>query len=145
MFALTNIAAAAVVVPALLGPAAAPDCQLERMRYTSADDRALARFAAATHDVVAFGRQGAVFTPDVAPILRFRLRLAAWQERVDAAETMDDIAATAQRAHGKRAVADGLLPELPDELEYRLAGGHLLLLNRRTRAVIDLLPHAFGR
>lgn len=54
--------------------------------------------------------------------------------------------ADATRRHGvleAPGVAVAALPELPDELRYTLHGTALLLVDRRTNAVVDVLPHAF--
>ena len=36
------------------------------------------------------------------------------------------------------------LPALPDELQYRLVGGHLVLIDIHAGLVVDILPHALG-
>jgi hypothetical protein len=131
-----------VIAPASLTPR--EPCQLERLTYVNADERAIERFVTATHDYVAAGPHGRVFNDEAAQIFRFRLRVSRWLHRYQAVEALD---------HGPRrpahaaSVAPGVvaaaLPDLPDELAYRLAGGHLLLVDLRTKAVVDLLPHAF--
>lgn len=136
-------ARAAVLVPLLLGNPAAPTCHRDRLTYVSPDDRAVARFTAATHDYVAYGKEGAVFDAEMADILRFRLRVTRWLHRYDTFEALsDDVPPVHGTFHHSPLL--GALPQLPDELEYRLSGRHLLLVDRRTRAVVDLLPDAFG-
>ncbi len=147
MFAFLTHAGAALLVPALLTPGPRTECQLDRLTYTSADDRAIGRFIAATHDYVAYGKQGGIFNDDAAEIFRFQLRISRWLHRYHATRTIDDGAGTGAKRHGvlvAPGIAAAALPELPDQLEYRLAGPHLLLVDRRTRAVVDLLPNAFG-
>jgi hypothetical protein len=140
-------AGAALLVPALLTPGLRTECEPDRLTYVSADDRALGRFIAATHDYVAYGKQGAIFNDRAAELFRFQLRISRWLHRYHAAETITDGERAGTKHHGVPAapgVVAAALPELPDELEYRLAGPHLLLIDRRTRAVVDLLPDAFG-
>jgi hypothetical protein len=38
-----------------------------------------------------------------------------------------------------------VLPRLPDRLEYRLHGRHVLLVDRKTKAVVDILDDALAR
>ena len=38
-----------------------------------------------------------------------------------------------------------VLPRLPDRLQYRLHGRHLLLIDRDTSAVIDILDDALAQ
>jgi hypothetical protein len=147
MFTFLTHAGAALLVPALLTPGLRPECQLDRLTHVSADDRAIGRFLAATHDYVAYGKQGAIFNERAADIVRFRLRISRWLHRYHATETIEDGARAGFRP-GDVLAAPGViaaaLPVLPDELDYRLAGPHLLLIDRRTNAVIDLLSDAFG-
>lgn len=147
MFAFLTHAGAALLVPALLTPGLRTDCQLDRLTYLSADERAIGRFIAATHDYVAYGKQGAIFDDEAATIFRFRLRISRWLHRYHVTAAIDDKAGTGPKRHGVPAapgIAAAALPELPEQLEYRLAGPHLLLIDRRTHAVVDLLPDAFG-
>lgn len=83
MFPLTVMAkaGAALLVPTLIGQPAGPQCQLDRLTYVSADERAIGRFTAATHDYVAAGRTATLFTDATAEIFRFRLRVTRWLHR----------------------------------------------------------------
>ena len=147
MFTFLTHAGAALLVPALLTPALRTDCQLDRLAYVSADDRAIGRFVAATHDYVAYGKQGAIFNDEAAEIFRFRLRISRWLHRYQAIETIGEGARAGAQGYGVLAapgIVAAALPQLPGQLEYRLAGPHLLLIDRSTRAVVDLLPDAFG-
>lgn len=144
MLTFLNNVGAALLVPLLVNPAPKPDCQLDRLVYVSADDRAIGQFVAATHDYVAYGRHGALINERAAEIFRFRLRVSRWAHRLDATQALADPRAGGRTRLGAPGVAAAALPELPDEIEYRLSGAHLLLVDRRTNAVIDLLPHAFG-
>jgi hypothetical protein len=35
-----------------------------------------------------------------------------------------------------------MLPRLPDDLEYRFLGRHLILFDTRARVILDQIPHA---
>ena len=146
MFTLLTLAGAALLVPTLVAPAPGFDCQLDRPRYISADERALDRFTAATHDYVAYGHHGPVFNDEAAGIFRFHLRIARWLHRYHAMDTIAETARLAHSQHGDAAapgILEEALPELPEELKYRLAGPHLLLIDRRTHAIVDVLANAF--
>jgi hypothetical protein len=146
MFTLLTLASAALLVPTLVAPAPRLECQLDRLRYISADERALDRFTAATYDYVAYGHHGAVFNEEAAAIFRFHLRIARWLHRYHATDTIADRARLAHRHHGAAGAPrflEEVLPELPEELAYRLAGPHLLLIDRQTHAIVDLLANAF--
>ena len=144
MFTFLTLAGAALLMPALVTTPHRPDCQLDKLTYVSADERAIARFTAATHDYVAFGRHVAIFTDDAAAIFRFHLRISRWLHRYHATTAISDTADHWHHAATAPGIAEAALPELPEELAYRLAGPHLLLIDRRTKAVVDLLPDAFG-
>jgi len=147
MFTFLTHAGAALIVPALLTPGLRTECQLDRLTYVSADERAISRFIAATHDYAAYGKEGAMFTARAAEIFRFHLRISRWLHRYHATETITDGARAGTKDHGVLAapgILAAALPELPGELAYRLVGPHLLLVDARTGAVIDLLPDAFG-
>jgi hypothetical protein len=142
MFIFPAHAAAAILIPALVVPSARLDCELDP-RHHSADDRAVARFTAATHDYVAYGKHEAIFHDDAAAMFRFHLRVSRWLHRYDASETIGE-SATYRGALIAPDTITAVLPELPEELAYRLSGPHLLLIDRRTHAVVDLLPDALA-
>ena len=145
MFTSRNHAVAlAVLIPALL-VAAADRAEPRSLSHGTADHRTVAQFVEAVHDYTAFGRTRPIFTPEVAEILRFRLRFTRWLYRYDALETMGD---RALQTHSQKSAGPSILsalPRLPGEVEYRLQGDTLLLVDRRTRQVIDVLDHALGR
>ncbi len=137
--------ALALLIPALLGTAARHAEPTALSHAHSADGRTVARFVEAVYDYAAIGRTGPIFTPEVAEILRFRLRFTHWLYRYNALETMDD---RALRAHSQPRPGPSILsalPQLPGDVEYRLHGNALLLVDRRTHQVIDVLDHALGR
>lgn len=90
--------------------------------------------------------EGAIFTPLAGNAFRARLRIAT---------SPDGCAppAAAGKAPGVNAAPGGavavppcysaVLPALPDELEYRMAGEALLLVDRHRQVVVDVLPAAF--
>ena len=144
MFTSRNHALAlALLIPALLG-AAARHAEPTSLSNAPADHRTVVRFVEAVYDYSAFGRTGPIFTPEVAEILRFRLRFTRWLYRYNAVEMMDDRALQTHRQQGPGPSIVSALPQLPGEVEYRLHGNTLLLVDRRTRQVIDVLDHALG-
>jgi hypothetical protein len=146
MFTSRNHAVAlAVLIPALLVAAAGHAEPTSLSHARSADHRTVARFVEAVYDYTAFGRTGPIFTPEVAEILRFRLRFTHWLYRYNALEAMGDRALQTHSQQGPGPSILSALPQLPSEVEYRLHGNTLLLIDRRTRQVIDVLDHALGR
>ena len=145
MFTSRNHAVAlAVLIPALLVAAAGHAEPTSLSHARSADHRTVARFVEAVYDYTAFGRTRPIFTPEVAEILRFRLRFTRWLYRYNALETMGDARQTdSQQGPGPSILS--ALPQLPGEVEYRLHRNTLLLVDRRTRQVIDVLDNALGR
>lgn len=147
--AITLLQAAALLLLPVIAPASLTPrvpCQLDRLTSVSADERAIQRFVASTHDYVAGGSHGRIFNDEAAQIFRFRLRLGRWLHRYHAFEALDRGPLGTTKPHAAESapgVVAAALPDLPDDLEYRLAGAHLLLVDRRTNAVVDLLPHAF--
>lgn len=137
--------ALALLIPSLLGMAARHAEPTALSHARSADHRTVARFVEAVSDYAAFGRTGPIFTPDVAEILRFRLRFTRWLYRYNALETMGDRALQNHSQQGPGSSILRALPRLPVEVEYRLHGNTLLLVDRRTRQVIDVLDHALDR
>ena len=146
MFALTSFAvAAALLVPTLLHAASSQDCPRGRLTQRIADDRAVARFVEAAHDYVAFGKTRSIFNPEAAEVLRFQLRFTRWLGRYDAVETLSEPAPVIPARRIPDASLLSALPPLPERIEYRFHGRHLLLVDRHTRQVIDILDDALGR
>ena len=141
MFSLaSHVIAFGLLASMLALPAVANECE-----HASADERAMARLLDATRDYVAFGRTAPFFTPEVAEILRFQLRLTRWLHRYDATETPSDLSSAKPVTNHEAAGLLDALPRLPDQLEYRFHRRHLLLIDRRTRTVLDVLEDALGR
>ena len=105
----------------------------------------MTRLLDATRDYVAFGRTVPFFTPEVVEILRFQLRLTRWLHRYDVTETPTDLSSAKPVTNHEAAGLLDALPRLPDQLEYRFHRHHLLLIDRRTRMVLDVLEDALGR
>jgi hypothetical protein len=140
-----TLAAFAVAI-GLLIPAVLTDVLAEHPRARqTADERAVARFVDAARDYATFGKTTAIFTPEAAEVLRFRLRFTRWLYRYNPVETLNDLApAKRVRTQPDAAMLDAL-PRLPDRLQYRLHGRHLLLIDRDTSAVIDILEDALAQ
>lgn len=146
MFALTGFAVATVLlVPTLLAQVSSHECPPARLFQRICDDRALTRFVEAADDYVAFGRTRSIFDPEAAEVLRFQLRFTRWLHRYDAVETLSEPAPTTPVRRGPDSFLLSALPPLPDRIEYRFHGRHLLLVDRNTRQVIDILDDALGR
>jgi hypothetical protein len=137
-------AESSVATPALC---AGPE-QIELARQELADEiRFLRRNA----------REGAVFSSEVGDIFRRRLTHALADLEMEAA---DVLAPLTEERHGRRAILEvngffpweagpprwrelfWALPTLPDELEYRLVGADLVLLDVEARLVVDILVDA---
>ena len=141
MFRLASqVIAFGLLVPMLAVPAAGNEC-----RQQSADERAVTRLLHTTRDYVAFGRTVSFFTPEVAEILRFQVRLTRWLHRYDSTETPSDLSSAKPVTNHEAAGLLDALPRLPDQLEYRFHRRHVLLIDRRTRMVLDVLEDALGR
>jgi hypothetical protein len=107
--------------------------------------------AAAIRSARPLASEGTIFTPRVTVFFRARLIHAAQIGAIDLAteaDPYDDVVLgvhaalpwSAGRPAAPRLV--GLLPPLPDELEYRFVGRHLVLLDVDTNLVVDLLRDA---
>ena len=112
--------------------------------------REAAQRAAAIRDARPLADEGTIFTPRVAAFFRERIahgvRIGAIGLAVDGQP--DDVVLEVHGAlpwgAGEPASAPlvGLLPPLPDELEYRFVGRHLVLLDVEVNLVVDLLRKA---
>jgi hypothetical protein len=123
--------------------AGAPAGRPARSSHHTDDERAVARFVEAVRDYNEFGRNGPVLTTDAAEALRFRLRFARWLYRHNPVEALGDEMAPAHADSRHWPSVLDALPPLPERLEYRPHGRHLLLVDRRTRMVIDVLADAW--
>jgi hypothetical protein len=103
-------------------------------------------------------REGDIFTPDIATIFRARLTRALEDLGMEAADVLapdpdePPVRRLTQEVNGffpweagppRWRELFGALPSLPEELEYRLVGGDLVLLDVNARLVVDVLTDAF--
>lgn len=89
---------------------------------------------------------GGLFTPAVAAAFRDAAGRAV-RAACDAGELRTGVSKTAYAAHSPATNTHpitpclaGVLPRLPDELEYRSAGTVLLLVDAHANLVVDVLP-----
>ena len=99
--------------------------------------------------------QGALFTPDVAPILIARIKDTyktsplVRETRKDAEDEVPDFVPQVNTPYPTTHPLGtfpptllAVLPELPKELEYRIVTHHLILRDIEANTVVDVLPHA---
>ena len=113
--------------------------------------RQAAQRAAAIRDARPLAGEGTIFTPRAAVFFRERIahavRIGAIDLAIESGQP-DDIVLEVNVALpwgvGELASAPlvGLLPPLPDELEYRFVGRHLVLLDVEANLVVDVLRKA---
>ena len=113
--------------------------------------RQAAQRAAAIRDARPLADEGTIFTPRVALFFRERIAHAVRMGALDLAiesgqpdEVVLEVHAALAWGAGVPASAFvvGLLPPLPDELEYRFVGRHLVLLDVEVNMVVDVLRKA---
>jgi hypothetical protein len=112
--------------------------------------RQAADLAAAIRDARPLAREGTIFTPRVAVFLRARIahtvRVAALDVTTSVGDddVVLDVHALLPWGAGRRAwpVLVEALPGLPQELEYRFVGRHLVLLDAEANLVVDVLRDA---
>lgn len=99
-------------------------------------------------------KQGDIFTPTVAAA--FKATLVLEMDAQTWASIMDDNpGAFRNRINGdypeKRSLSTvppgilAVLPPLPDGIQYRFLGRHLILLDTRAGVILDRIPYAIGR
>jgi hypothetical protein len=98
--------------------------------------------------------EGALFTPEVSALLRFRLERTAWLYKYDMADAIPLPAAASveppsvhewwlfEHDAGTWPSLLWELPLLPDELAYRFHGRHLVLVDVHANMVVDVLRNA---
>ena len=113
--------------------------------------REAAQRAAAIRDARPLAGEGTIFTPRAAVFFRDRIAHAVRIGAIDLAiedgqpdEVVLEVHAALPWGAGEPASARlvGLLPPLPDELEYRFVGRHLVLLDVEVNLVVDVLRKA---
>jgi hypothetical protein len=96
-------------------------------------------------------RQGDIFTPDISAEFRRVLRLEIDAETLES--IMDDnpgafenrINGTYPKSRTLSTVPPNvlaLLPRLPEDVQYRFLGRHLILYDRRANVILDRIPNA---
>jgi len=123
-------------------------------------NQAEAALAAKVQTARSEAKQGDIFTPDVRPIFRRLLapELKGPEGRDTKAILEDDappesaipfkVNATYPESQPLPTVPAGVLaslPTLPDPLEYRIIGRHLLLLDTASDVIVDYLPNAIRK
>jgi hypothetical protein len=118
-------------------------------------------FAVALRQARRFARPGNIFTADVGEFFRSRLTAAAREARIDTAAVLDEIHGVPGDEGFKEPVTleiNGAIPPFPDyaaltpllwrlpplpaELEYRIFGTSLVLVDRRAGVIVDILDAA---
>lgn len=98
---------------------------------------------------------GGIFRPDVGELFRFRIGRTLWVHRYHTADALAELPPAVLRVpphvhdwwmEGEDSVPGpslvGELPVLPEELEYRIVGRHLVLVDPHANLVIDVLENA---
>ena len=101
-------------------------------------------------------RQGDIFAPEIARVLRVRIRKALQENQYELADLMaylreeaewEPVAPPAVNSRFPWHIGSGMppclfkvLPPLPPELEYRLLGPHLILVDLHADMIVDLIP-----
>ena len=137
--------------------------QLGPMAVTAAPAtilKGIEKMAAAIRVARPDARQGDVFAPAVAPLLRARIAIAlaehdltAEDVRAAAVDEGNEFSAVPLRVNGTFPWVLGsamfpcvieALPPLPPELQYRIVGDDLLLIDVHASLIVDLLPFALA-
>jgi hypothetical protein len=140
MMAFRGLGTGVMTVLAVTAVVAAP----QRDVNGAPDGRAAAHASAARLDEPPPPREGDVFTPDLVAVIRARVAALALpthrpSRRVHAIAVGDRLVPS-RGTRPPRAVR-GVLPPIPGDLDYRLAGNDLVLLDLRTDLVVDAVRH----
>jgi hypothetical protein len=122
--------------------------------------KGIQRMAAAVRVARPDARQGDIFTHAVAPLLRARIAVALDEHDLTAADVRaaavdegNELSAVPLRVHGTFPWVLGsamfpcvlaALPPLPPELQYRIVGDDLLLIDVHASLIVDILPFALA-
>lgn len=99
---------------------------------------------------------GVIFNPGVTPLFRMRIEKAVWVNRYEMGDALPDLATGGgavtvpainawwmwEQESAPWASLIWELPALPDELEYRFRGRHLVLVDTHANLVVDVLENA---
>lgn len=117
--------------------------QVQRRLGEDVDQNAMAAGMRAARPAAA---DGDVFTPLIAAAFRNRIATALRAKGCRIAASGSEVPRVGAQATNTQAVpgcVSGVLPRLPDELEYRTASVALVLLDRHANLVVDVLHGAF--
>ena len=87
--------------------------------------------------------EGAFFTPQAAAALRDRLRAAGCKNAAGQAFVVPRVNSSTEGTSPVQSCMSAVLPKLPPELEYRVAGVALILADAHLHIVVDILHGAF--
>ena len=87
--------------------------------------------------------EGAFFTPQVAAALRDRLRAAGCKNAAGEEFVVPRVNSSSEGTSPVESCMSAVLPKLPPELEYRVAGVVLVLADAHLHIVVDILHGAF--
>jgi hypothetical protein len=102
---------------------------------------AAAHSSAALLDEPPTPREGDVFTPDVVALIRARIAALTLSTHIAHPRVHVDVGERIAAGRGARlpGVLASVLPPVPDDLGYRIAGLDIILVDLRTDLVIDAL------
>jgi len=89
-------------------------------------------------------REGSVFTPDLVALIHARIAMLTLPQHVDpplASAVVVGARWPVRRSARPSKALLSVLPQVPDDLAYRLAGNDLLLLDLRTNVIVDVMRH----
>jgi len=87
--------------------------------------------------------EGVFFTPQVAAALRDRLRAAGCRNAAGQEFVVPRVNSSTEGTGPVQSCMAAVLPQLPPELEYRVAGVALILADAHLHIVVDVLHAAF--
>jgi hypothetical protein len=120
--------------------------QVQRRLGEGADQKAMAVGMRAARPTAA---EGELFTPTIAAAFLNRIAFALREPgcRIGASETPSSevprVGVLALRSQALPSCLTGVLPHLPEELEYRAVGVVLILIDTHANTVVDVLHGAF--
>lgn len=117
--------------------------QVQRRAGDTVDQAAMAAAMRAGQAVPA---EGALFTPPIGAMFRNRITSASRRGCAQVTTSSAVVPRAGQDASGAQPIAPCLasaLPRLPEELEYRVAGVALVLVDSHANLVVDILHAAF--
>ena len=110
------------------------------------DDTARARIAIAIRTARPVAADGGIFTPQIAAVLRSRIAAALQHPGCSVSNDSNVVPRPNDDAGGSPPVPaciGAALPKLPPELEFRVAGVAMLLVDAHANLVVDVVHGAF--